>query len=38
MPEQARQAMAEHVNASLNFTIMSGTGSDPFSVFSEHGR
>lgn len=38
MPEQARQAMAEHVNASLNFTIMSGTGNDPFSVFSEHGR
>ena len=35
MPEQARQAMADHVNASLNFTTLSGIGNDPFRVFSE---
>ena len=32
MPEQARQAMADHVTASLNFTTLSGTGSDPFKL------
>ena len=30
MPELARQSMAEHVNASLNFTSLSGDGMDPF--------
>ena len=32
MPELARQSMAEHVGASLNFTSLSGDGSDPFRV------
>lgn len=35
MPEQARQAMADHVTASLNFTTLSGMGSDPFGIFSQ---
>ena len=30
MPELARQSMAEHVAASLNFTSLSGDGADPF--------
>ena len=30
MPELARQSMAEHVGASLNFTSLSGGGVDPF--------
>ena len=30
MPELARQAMAEHIGTSLNFTSMAGDGSDPF--------
>lgn len=30
MPELARQSMAEHVGASLNFTSLSGDGGDPF--------
>ncbi|MBQ6465780.1 MAG: GntR family transcriptional regulator [Oscillospiraceae bacterium] len=30
MPELARQSMAEHVDASLNFTSLSGHGADPF--------
>ena len=38
MPEQARQAMADHVNASLNFTTLSGIGNDPFSVFNQKSR
>lgn len=33
MPEQARQAMADHVTSSLNFTTLSGMGSDPFGIF-----
>jgi DNA-binding GntR family transcriptional regulator len=32
MPELARQSMAEHVGASLNFTSLSGDGADPFRV------
>ena len=32
MPELARQSMAEHVSASLNFTSLSGNGVDPFRV------
>ena len=32
MPELARQSMAEHVSASLNFTSLSGDGMDPFRV------
>ena len=30
MPDLARQSMAEHVSASLNFTSLSGHGADPF--------
>ena len=30
MPELARQAMADHVTSSLNFTMFSGGGIDPF--------
>lgn len=30
MPELARQAMSEHVDASLSFTSMAGNGGDPF--------
>ena len=30
MPELARQAMMDHVNTSLNFTITSGNNPDPF--------
>ena len=30
MPELARQSMAGHVDASLNFTSLSGHGADPF--------
>ena len=30
MPELARQSMAEHVDASLNFTSLFGHGADPF--------
>ena len=30
MPEMARRSMAEHVDASLNFTSLSGHGADPF--------
>lgn len=30
MPELARQSMANHVDASLNFTSLSGDGVDPF--------
>ena len=30
MPELARRSMAEHVDASLNFTSLSGHGADPF--------
>ncbi|MGI5976659.1 MAG: GntR family transcriptional regulator [Candidatus Limivicinus sp.] len=30
MPELARKAMEEHVDASLNFTALSGNGGDPF--------
>ena len=30
MPELARQAMSEHVDASLSFTALSGNGGDPF--------
>ncbi len=30
MPELARQTMADHVNASLSFTSLSGDGVDPF--------
>lgn len=32
MPELARQSMADHVNASLNFTSLSGNGADPFTA------
>lgn len=38
MPEQARQAMADHVNASLNFTTLSGIGNDPFTMLSEKNK
>ena len=30
MPLLARQSMADHVDASMNFTTLSGNGSDPF--------
>ena len=32
MPELARQAMADHVDTSLNFTSLSGENADPFTV------
>ena len=32
MPEVARQTMADHVTTSLNFTSLSGTNSDPFTL------
>lgn len=32
MPELARRSMAEHVDASLNFTSLSGHGADPFAA------
>ena len=32
MPELARQAMADHVDTSLNFTSLSGEGADPFTA------
>ena len=32
MPEIARRAMADHVNASLSFTSLTGQGADPFSA------
>ena len=32
MPELARQAMADHVTSSLNFTMFSGGGIDPFTT------
>lgn len=35
MPELARQAMADHVNTSLNFTSLSGNGADPFAALRE---
>ena len=35
MPELARQSMAEHVEASLNFTSLSGHGADPFLALRE---
>ncbi len=35
MPELARQAMADHVDASLNFTSLSGNGADPFAALRE---
>ena len=31
IPDLAKQAMADHVKSSLNFTMFSGGGSDPFS-------
>ncbi len=31
IPELARQAMSDHVTSSLNFTMFSGGGADPFS-------
>ena len=30
MPILARQSMSDHVDASMNFTTLSGNGSDPF--------
>ena len=30
MPELARQSMADHISVSLNFTTLTGNGSDPF--------
>lgn len=30
MPELARQSMADHISTSLNFTSLSGDGTDPF--------
>ena len=30
MPLLARQSMADHVDASMNFTTLSGNGADPF--------
>ena len=35
MPELARQSMAEHVDASLNFTSLSGHGADPFQALQK---
>ena len=35
MPDMARQAMSEHVDASLNFTALCGNGSDPFHAMLE---
>ncbi len=32
MPDLARQAMSEHVDASLNFTSLVGNGGDPFQL------
>ena len=32
MPELARQAMKDHVTSSLNFTMFSGGGADPFAA------
>ena len=32
MPELARQAMKDHISSSLNFTIFSGSGADPFAA------
>ena len=32
MPEIARRAMADHVNASLSFSSLTGPGTDPFSA------
>ena len=36
MPSLARQSMAEHVDASLNFTALSGNGGDPFQLVNEN--
>ena len=30
IPDLAKQAMADHVKSSLNFTMFSGGGADPF--------
>ncbi len=35
MPELARQAMSEHVDASLSFTSLVGNGGDPFSMLRD---
>ena len=35
MPEMARKAMSAHIDASLNFTALSGNGSDPFRALTE---
>ena len=35
MPSMARQSMIEHVDASLNFTALSGNGSDPFQALAD---
>ena len=33
LPELARQSMADHIRASLNYTSLSGEGADPFHPF-----
>ena len=38
LPELARQAMADHVNASLSFTSLFGDGADPFLQLAENSR
>lgn len=38
MPELARMSMAEHISASLNFTSLSGNGSDPFLALQKSGK
>lgn len=35
MPTLARQSMSDHVDASLNFTALSGNGGDPFQALKE---
>lgn len=35
MPEMAKKAMSAHIDASLNFTALSGNGGDPFKALSE---
>ena len=36
MPSLARQSMSEHIDASLNFTALSGNGGDPFLSMTEN--
>lgn len=38
MPELARQSMAEHIGTSLNFTSLSGDGTDPFLALRKNTR